>query len=373
MKNQASGDWVVKKLGEVTDIYGGGTPKRSIPEYWGNDVPWLTMEDTNNLNVVGTAQYISNEGLQNSNAQIVPAGSVNLSCTATVGSVTINRIPLTTNQQFNSFHPHNGLIPEFLAYELMYKKKEIQNLGGTTTIPFISKSSISNLAVSIPPINNQQKIASILSSVDDAIQKTDQIIQKTEKLKQGLADELLNSKSKNWKSFSLKELCNFTTGKLNSNQAVDNGKYPFFTCAKETFSIDRYSFNTKAVLLAGNNAAGIYSVKYYHGKFDAYQRTYVITVKDESVLDYHFLKELLNIRLNLLKDFSVGTNTKFLTLKLLLSLEVSLPPIDVQRQIVEILSTLDKKIDAENLNRDRLKLLKAGLMSDIFGQKVQIN
>jgi len=250
---------------------------------------------------------------------------------------------------------------------------DLRNYISGTTRGKLNQASLNKIKVPNPSLRIQQKIASILSSVDEDIQKTDQIIQKTEELKQGLADELLNSKSKNWKSFSLKELCNFTTGKLNSNQAVDNGKYPFFTCAKETFSIDRYSFNTKAVLLAGNNAAGIYSVKYYHGKFDAYQRTYVITVKDESVLDYHFLKELLNIRLNLLKDFSVGTNTKFLTLKLLLSLEVSLPSIDVQKQIVEILSTLDKKIDAENLNRDRLKLLKASLMSDIFGQKVQIN
>ena len=246
----------------------------------------------------------------------------------------------------------------------------MRGISSGSTVLHLKVNLVNKLTIPFPELKIQKKIANILSTVDDAIQKTDQIIQRTEKLKQGLMEKLLNSKSKDWGRFSLDQLCDFTTGKLNSNQAVDDGIYPFFTCAKETFSINRYSFDTRAVLLAGNNAAGIYSVKYYHGKFDAYQRTYVITVKDESVLDYHFLKELLNIRLNLLKDYSVGTNTKFLTIKLLLGIEVFLPPIDIQKQIVEILSSLDKKISAENFKKDRLKELKSGLMSDIFSQKI---
>jgi len=260
---------------------------------------------------------------------------------------------------------------QFVMNYLNYS--DLRNYISGTTRGKLNQASLNKIKIPNPPLKTQQKIASILSSVDEAIQKTDQIIQESEKLKHGLMDKLLDSKSKNWKRFTLDELCNFTTGKLNSNQAVDSGIYPFFTCAKETFSINRYSFDTKAVLLAGNNAAGIYSVKYYHGKFDAYQRTYVITVKDESVLDYHFLKELLNIRLNLLKDFSVGTNTKFLTVKLLFSLEVFLPPIDIQKRIVKILSTCDNKINSENIKKSKLTLLKSGLMNDIFSQKVEIN
>lgn len=260
---------------------------------------------------------------------------------------------------------------QFVMNYLNYS--DLRNYISGTTRGKLNQASLNKIIVPNPPIKTQQRIADILSIVDDAIEKTDQIIQKTEKLKQGFLDKLLNSKSKDWKRFTLDELCNFTTGRLNSNQAVDGGIYPFFTCAKETFSINRHSFDTKAVLLAGNNAAGIYSVKFYHGKFDAYQRTYVITVKDEFVLNYHFLKELLNIRLNLLKDYSVGTNTKFLTIKLLLGLEVFLPPIDIQKQIVEVLSTLDKKINAENTKKEKLKLLKSGLMSDIFSRKVEVN
>jgi len=77
-----------------------------------------------------------------------------------------------------------------------------------------------------------------------------------------------------WPFVHLGDVVEFRTGKLDSNQAVDYGEYPFFTCSPETLQIDRFSFDTEAVLLAGNNANAIYPVKYYKGKFDAYQRTY---------------------------------------------------------------------------------------------------
>ena len=80
----------------------------------------------------------------------------------------------------------------------------------------------------------------------------------------------------NFQTFKLKEVVSFKTGKLNSNAAKPNGTYPFFTCSQETFKTDTYAFDTECVLLGGNNAAGIYPLKYFCGKFDAYQRTYII-------------------------------------------------------------------------------------------------
>ena len=72
----------------------------------------------------------------------------------------------------------------------------------------------------------------------------------------------------------LPELCNITTGKLDANAAVENGMYPYFTCGEIPSRIDEYAFDTDAILLAGNNASGDFNVKYYKGKFNAYQRTY---------------------------------------------------------------------------------------------------
>src|SRR3989442_863437 len=112
----------------------------------------------------------------------------------------------------------------------------------------------------------------------------------------------------------LGDLVSFKTGKLDSNAAKPNGAYPFFTCSQETLRTDTYSFDTECVLLAGNNANGIYPLKYYSGKFDAYQRTYVIRSLDPRRLLNRYLYYALRLELELLKSISTGAATKFLTL-----------------------------------------------------------
>jgi type I restriction enzyme S subunit len=95
--------------------------------------------------------------------------------------------------------------------------------------------------------------------------------------------------SLDWDRVKLKDVVSFKTGKLNSNAAVPDGVYPFFTCSQETFLTNTYSFDTECVLLAGNNAAGVYPLKYYKGKFDVYQRTYVIRTLDNQRLINRYL------------------------------------------------------------------------------------
>jgi type I restriction enzyme S subunit len=82
--------------------------------------------------------------------------------------------------------------------------------------------------------------------------------------------------SSGWNTARLGDLVSFRTGKLDSNAAVSGGQYPFFTCSQETLRTNTYSFDTECVLLAGNNANGIFPLKYFCGKFDAYQRTYIV-------------------------------------------------------------------------------------------------
>ena len=148
-----------------------------------------------------------------------------------------------------------------------------------------------------------------------------------------------------WKKVKLKEVSDFTTGKLNSNAAVAGGEYPFFTCSPETLQIDTYAFDQEALLLAGNNAEGNFSLKYYYGRFNAYQRTYVISSKDNNVLGLKFLYYSLRLCLKLFKDLSQGTATKFLTASILNNFEIVLPPVDIQKSVTRILASIDDKIE----------------------------
>lgn len=148
-----------------------------------------------------------------------------------------------------------------------------------------------------------------------------------------------------WPLIPLGELVEFRTGKLDSNAAVDSGKYPFFTCSPTTLLVDTYAFDTEAVLLAGNNANGIFSVKYYQGKFNAYQRTYVITPKNSSRLSTKWLYFRIKHLTSELQQMSVGSATKFLTKKILDAYQIQLPSIDVQEYQSGILWSLQNKID----------------------------
>lgn len=158
-----------------------------------------------------------------------------------------------------------------------------------------------------------------------------------------------------WAVQKLEEIVSIKTGKLDSNAAVPNGQYPFFTCDPQTLAINTYAYDTEAVLLAGNNASGNYTAKYYHGKFNAYQRTYIIESIDKGKLDIHYFLYALNEQLALLKSISSGSTTKFLTMSMLKPLSVPCPTISVQHRIASILSAYDDLI--EN-NRRQIKLLE---------------
>ncbi|GMO38144.1 MAG: restriction endonuclease subunit S [Termitinemataceae bacterium] len=140
-----------------------------------------------------------------------------------------------------------------------------------------------------------------------------------------------------WPKVSLVDIANFKTGTLNSNASVENGLYPFFTCSPETFRINDYAFDQKVILLAGNNA---------EGKFNAYQRTYIIDIIHWDDLKYLFYA--LKLCLNQFKLLSQDTSTHFLTMGILENFSIPNPPLPIQRTIAATLSCLDNKIELNN-------------------------
>lgn len=163
------------------------------------------------------------------------------------------------------------------------------------------------------------------------------------------------NQAKNWQLAKLGSLAVFKTGKLDSNAAVPDGLYPFFTCSQETLRTNTYSFDTECVLLAGNKANGIFPLKYFTGRFDAYQRTYIIIPRDPNLLVTRFLYYALNQKLSEFRSVSTGVATKFLTLTILNETTIRLPVINVQHRIVDILSAYDDLIE---VNTRRIAILE---------------
>ncbi len=224
-------------------------------------------------------------------------------------------------------------------------------------------ATVALINIDLPSLEEQQRIAAILDQAEALQAKRRQALAKLDTLTQSLFLDL--STKGNPSPLSLKEIVTFKTGKLDSNAAEANGRYPFFTCAKEDAYINTHAFDQEALLLAGNNAAGEYSVKHFKGKFNAYQRTYVISV-DESQCTYEYVRYALQSKLAELKYQSKGTGTKYLTLEILNRLKVPLPSIQGQQEFSSRLKGLGIQ-EAAILKSDlQLKQLQSTLEHRAF-------
>jgi type I restriction enzyme S subunit len=160
--------------------------------------------------------------------------------------------------------------------------------------------------------------------------------------------------------------CNIKTGKLDANQAVKGGAYPFFTCAEYPDEIDHFAFDGDVVLVAGNNANGNFHVSRFTGKFNAYQRTYVLSAKDGFDIDYIYYA--LKLELKRLREKSQGSQTKFLTMPILTGIHLQDLNFDEQSSISEVLRVIDVKIDCNNRINAELEAMAKTLYDYWFVQ-----
>jgi len=164
--------------------------------------------------------------------------------------------------------------------------------------------------------------------------------------------------SQGWQASHLGELCSIKTGKLDVNEGNAQGHFPFFTCSDEHYWIDTWAFEGESILVAGN---GEFSVQFYSGKFNAYQRTYVIQPKVDAASSIYmrYLYYVVSTKVELFKGMSQGSIIKYLRLPQLEALEIPLPPVLTQRRIVAILekaeAAREKRRQANQLTEQFLR------------------
>ena len=253
------------------------------------------------------------------------------------------------------------LLPRYLYY--FCRHFDFERLNKAVTIPSLTKSDLLKIEIELPSMENQQKIVDKLSKIEQIIQMRKQELQGIDELIKARYVEMFYDKG--YPVLKWNDVFNTTTGKLDSNAAVDGGAYPFFTCSKEVLRIDDYAFEEEALLLAGNNAAGKYDVKYYSGKFNAYQRTYVLTLKEN--WSYRLFQYQLEDKLAYLQQQSLGGLTKYLTLKILGELEFIIPPKKQQDKFDLFIKQVDKSKVVVQKAIDETQLLFDSLMQKYFG------
>ena len=343
----------------------------ATPKYTNEGIPYITSKNIKNGKIdFENANYINVEDYKKiSKNRPILVNDILISMIGTLGEIAIVQesdgifygqnmflIRLDTNKI------HQRYFVNYFKSDIV--KRQLINKQNKSTQSYLKANHIESLKIPIPDLEKQKQIAYKLDKIKEIIDVRKKQIKDLDEIIKSQFVEMFdndNCESKGWQ-----DVFNTTTGKLDSNAMVEDGIYPFFTCAKEAFRINEYAFDCEALLLAGNNAAGIYDVKHYKGKFNAYQRTYVLTLKDEK-WRYELFKLQLEEKLELLKHQSKGSNTRYLTMKILNDLTFKVPNLNLQNQFAEFVKLIDKQKFEIQKSLDEIQKLQESLMNTYFG------
>ena len=206
-------DWQTKKLCEICEVVGGGTPKTGIKKYWEGDLCWVTPKDLGKIDsfeISKTERKISKEGLKNSSAKLLPIGSVILSSRAPIGYVVINSVEMATNQGCRSFICKPDIYNKYLYYFLVSNTEYLNSLGSGSTFKEISGSSLKQIEIPIPSFSEQRRIVKILDHAFEKLEKVKENTEKNLKNSKELFESYLQTLFTNtsWDNKFLEEICN---------------------------------------------------------------------------------------------------------------------------------------------------------------------
>ena len=248
--------WEIKKLGEVCEIQGGSTPKRTESLFWVNGTyPWFTVEDIREQGriITDTRQKVTKVAWDK--LRVFPKDTILLCCTASLGEYAITKIPLTSNQQFNGLviKDKNYLSPMFLLHYCATLKNKLYSLSGKATIDFVSAEKVRQIPIPVPPLTEQKKIVAELDCLSGIIEKKKQQLKEYDALAQSIFYEMFGNPIDNEKGWEVK--------KLESIGEIITGNTPS-TKDESNYSSSDYCF-VKPSDISKENVSYIDSTEYY--------------------------------------------------------------------------------------------------------------
>ena len=397
-----SGEWVNTKLGNLGNFQGGGTPATSEDKYWIGNIPWISSSDLNENNIydISISRFINEQAIKNSATKLIPNKILLIVSRVGVGKIAINNKPLCTSQDFKSLilKKDNHI---FLAYKI---KNEIQKLiacnQGTSIKGFV-KEDLSNLQIPLPPLKEQEKIAEILTTWDEAITKQTELLRAKELLKIALMQKLLSGEvrfsgfSDEWEEVRLGEIGEFKTSSIdkiiNENERLVNlinymdvyrNKHidKNFRCSKTSLKEEQYE---KVNLKKGD----ILFTPSSETPDDIGHSAVIIEDLPNTVYSYHLVrfrpKKSIDLKfsgyvfnnIDILKEFAKRANgsTRFtLSIKDFNETKAKLPSLLEQHKIAEVLSLVDDEINLLKNELEELKLQKKALMQKLLTGEVRV-
>tara|TARA_B110001452_G_scaffold227469_1_gene202399 strand:- start:5985 stop:7253 length:1269 start_codon:yes stop_codon:yes gene_type:complete len=411
-------NWKKMPIGEVCKSYAGGTPNRSNPTYYGGEIPWISSGEVNQAYITDTKEKITKEGLRFSSAKMIPKEAILLAMYgATAGQVSKLKIDATANQAVLALIPDDA-DDYFIYHELNFIKNRILFLAQGSGQPNLSKSLIDQTLIDCPPLPQQRKIANILSTCDEVIEKTEAAIAKYQALKQGMMHDLFTSGidvktgklrpsyqdapelykeselgmiPKDWDVSELETFTNYVDYRGKTPPKADKGiflitakniKFGFidYEISKEYIPTAAYKtamsrgiseigdvlITTEAPMgnVAQINIEGL-ALAQRVIKYRCYPNEMLNDFLKHSMMAEYFQKEL--------EAESTGSTVKGIKGSRLHLLNVMKPSILEQEKIVHGLAPVEAKIEAEQSALAKYQQIKAGLMQDLLTGNVEVS
>ena len=238
-------EWKECKLSEIMDLISGGTPKTSNPDYWGGDIPWISVKDFNGERryVGDTEKKITKLGLENSSTKILSKGDIIISARGTVGELAIIPSDMAFNQSCYGLRAKDFVDSCFLYYLLKQSVNILKHNTHGSVFDTITRETFENISVKLPPLPTQQKIAAILSSLDDKIELNNKINTNLEQQAYALFknwfvdfDPFGGKMPEGWKVGKLSEIAEITMGQSPDGKSYnENGEGTVFYQGRAEF------------------------------------------------------------------------------------------------------------------------------------------
>ena len=388
--------WSEKKLGEIGNFLGGGTPSTSNPEYWDGNIQWYTPKEIKNRMLKPSMRTISKDGLKKSSAKLLPKGAILITTRATIGDVAIANKECATNQGFQSLVVNETEFNLFWYYWILLYKNELIKRSSGSTFKEIRKTKIEVIPTFSPNKSEQQKIAACLTALDDLISAATARLDALKQHKQGLMQQLFPAEGETvprlrfpefrdageWVEDTLENRGCFTGGGTpnKGNQAFWRGNFPWVSSSdisEDTIHhIEITKFITKgaieksatkvvprnSLLIVARVAVGKVAVT-----IDEISTSQDFINFTPQIDDVIFLGYYLKYNKNVLLGFSQGMAIQGFTKNDIATLILSFPANrQEQQKIAACLTALDDLISAQTQKIAELKTHKRGLMQQLF-------
>ncbi|WP_370839915.1 restriction endonuclease subunit S [Megamonas funiformis] len=399
-------NWCWTKLGKITSIIGGGTPSSKINEYYDNgDIAWITPSDLSNYNnmyISKGKKMITKLGLMKSSAKLLPKGTVCLSSRAPIGYVVIAKNELSTNQGFKSFLPSKVFKSEYLYWYLKSIKHILEAKASGTTFLELSAKKAGEVEIPLPPISEQQRIVNRIESLFAKLDRAKELIENTlaqfEQNKMAILHKAFTGElTAKWRKENNIDLSSWKKCELKEVFKVVKDKYNPQTENQIVNYIGLENIETSKGIISKNNSSEVKSIKtkfkkddVLYGKlrpylnkhdvvnFDGICSTDILVFRFNDINTAKYINYYFNLPMFIqyAVENSSGINLPRVSEKTISKYKISLPTIEEQQEIINILDKLLAKYNKiKNLEQqlEKIELLKKAILAKAFRGELGTN